>query len=155
MLEQEIENLNVAQAADAVKNLRLTFGAQWPDLEDATAYEALRAVSEAADIIRSPAAYGETDSLPNWERWYKASLLLAVALGFESEVKEAIEDATRSGSKDMSLAHPGIFAALLLLLKWRPATVELSKQKVRITWRENDVHFLERILDHLGIGMPR
>ena len=155
MLEQQIEDLNVSQAADAVKNLRLTLGMFEPQLENQSALQALQAIDDpAVSALLAGRATGAGSQL-EWERWYKALLLLALTSGFKSQVCEAVEDALHSSSKDMNLGEPAIFAALLILLKWRPTTLEISKEKLKITWRENDVGILQRLLEHFGIGLSK
>jgi hypothetical protein len=152
LLERQIEDLNLTQAGDAVKNLRLALSALEPDLDNQIALSTLRAAQNIGNLVPLISTSSSTSNTADWERWYKALLFLALESGFQSEVSEAVEDCVVSSSKDMSLAEPGVFAALLLLLKWRPATLEISERKLRITWRENDIGVLERIVNHFVVG---
>lgn len=154
MLEARIEALSVSQAADAVKNLRLALGGPGSDEMESKASTAL----QCARLGDSGNPFAQADgaaSKIDWNRWYKAALVLALARGFEAEVADAIQDAELSGSKDISIGALGIFSVLLVLLKYRPTTVELSKEKFKATWRDNDVGILGQLLGAMtGVPIP-
>ncbi len=152
MLEQRIENLSISQAADAIRNLRLVLGSLTSDADETQAISSL--VLAHLESQENPFRDASNPSAElEWERWYKAVLVLAVREGFGAQVEEAIEDAELSSSKDMVTGAIGIFAVLLVLLKYRPTTFERSNKSLKITWRENDVGILSQLLRTMS-GTP-
>jgi hypothetical protein len=159
-LANKIEQLSRPAVAEAVKNLQLAMQFHWKhEVTDEQARQILESTktSGEADELRRTilAADPQLQEPQEMERWGK-SLLLYVASDPDMFplVDQAVEDALRSSSKDFGLSALIILGVVVVLLKWRPASVQAGKSGVTIKWKENDVSIVKDLAKSVASMMP-
>jgi hypothetical protein len=158
-LASKIKQLSPPAAAEALKNLRIALQHTWQhQVSEEQARQVLQSadVSGEAGILRS-AILSDQGTIPptEMERWAKSILLY-----FASDpellpiVEQAVEDALQSSSKDFGISALITVGVIIVLLKWRPTTVQTGKDGFKITWKENDVSIVKDLIDLIKSTAP-
>lgn len=143
-LLHKIQSLDTAQTSDSVRNLRLSLAHHWQQqVTDEDAAEILKQTA-VAGTSELPALMTVDDQDPaGLERWGKALLLFcAEDPALRDHVSEAVDDALESTVKDFGLSSLIVVGVVLVLLKYRPAKIEVGDKKFKAEWKENDVSII-------------
>jgi hypothetical protein len=150
-LANKIEQLSQPAVAEAVKNLQIALEYNLKrKVTDEEARQVLESANTSgeADMLRRTILSDEEKSQPEeMERWGKSLLLyLASDPGLLPLVDQAVDDALRSSSKDFGLSALIVLGVVVVLLKWRPSSVQTGKSGVTIKWKENDVSIVKDLV---------
>ncbi|HKG59125.1 MAG TPA: hypothetical protein VKB05_05045 [Pyrinomonadaceae bacterium] len=154
-LVQTIKELNVVQASEAVKNLRLSLQYHWKQkVSNDEAKQALQTVAADGEsqLLRDQIV-SEEQSAEAMERWGKSLLLFMAADEDTREyVQQAVDDALKSSTKDFGLTSLIVIGAVLVLLKWRPKKFTKDEKGLNIEWEDNDVSAVSNLAKLAGGG---
>jgi len=139
-LEQRIQGLSESQVSGALDYLSKTLQDEWrTEVDEETARRELQGVqtSGESEKLRSLVVSGSSDAAA-LGRWGRATLLFAASQpALRPKVEEAVEDASKGESKALFLGSLIVIGVVMVLMKYRPDTVE--GKTFKITWKDNDV----------------
>ena len=139
-LEQRIQGLSESQVSGALDYLSKTLQDEWrTEVDEETARRELQGVqaSGESEKLRSLVVSGSSDAAA-LGRWGRATLLFVASQpALRLKVEEAVEDASKGESKALFLGSLIVIGVVMVLMKYRPDTVE--GKTFKITWKDNDV----------------
>jgi hypothetical protein len=66
-------------------------------------------------------------------------------------VAQAVDDAQHSSSKDFGLSALIVLGTVIVLLKYRPTELDVSKSGLSIRWKENDVAIVKDLIQAIDV----